>query len=81
MHYCPDNPYGPYWAVSTYRDIMHCEVNHGIFSNEIGGIQVEDQPRDLSRPSFIRMDPPRHDGSARWSVRSLHRPTSPTWSR
>jgi cytochrome P450 len=61
IHYVPDSPYGPYWAVSKYKDIMHCEVHHGVFSNEIGGIQVEDQPKDLQRPSFIRMDPPRHD--------------------
>jgi cytochrome P450 len=61
IHHVPDSPYGPYWAVSTYKDIMHCEVHHEIFSNEIGGIQIEDQPKDLARPSFIRMDPPRHD--------------------
>ncbi len=40
---------------------MHCEIHHEVFSNEIGGIQVEDQPKDLQRPSFIRMDPPKHD--------------------
>ena len=61
IHYVPASPYGPYWAVSKYKDIMHCEVHHEVFSNEIGGIQVEDQPKDLQRPSFIRMDPPRHD--------------------
>jgi cytochrome P450 len=63
VHYVPDSPYGPYWAVSKYKDIMHCEVHHEIYSSasELGGIQVEDQPKDLSRPSFIRMDPPRHD--------------------
>ena len=61
IHYVPDSPYGPYWAVSKYKDIMHCEVHHEVFSNEIGGIQIEDQPKDLQRPSFIRMDPPRHD--------------------
>lgn len=61
VHYCPASAYGPYWSVSRYKDIMHCEVNHAVFSNEIGGIQVEDQPRDMQRPSFIRMDPPRHD--------------------
>src|ERR1700712_2291119 len=61
IHYVPDSPYGPYWAVSKYKDIMHCEVHHEVFSNEIGGIQIEDQPKDLARPSFIRMDPPRHD--------------------
>jgi cytochrome P450 len=61
VHYCADSIYGPFWSVSRYQDIMHCEVNHAVFSNEIGGIQVEDQPRDMQRPSFIRMDPPKHD--------------------
>jgi cytochrome P450 len=61
IHYVPDSPYGPYWAVSRYKDIMHCEVHHEIYSNEIGGIQIEDQPKDFQRPSFIRMDPPKHD--------------------
>ena len=42
---------------------MHCEVHHEIYSSasEHGGIQIEDQPKDMVRPSFIRMDPPRHD--------------------
>src|SRR3546814_2119426 len=33
-----------------------------VFSSaaELGGIQVEDQPKDMDRPSFIRMDPPGH---------------------
>jgi cytochrome P450 len=37
-------------------------VNHEVYSSaaELGGIQVEDQPKDMDRPSFIRMDPPRH---------------------
>jgi cytochrome P450 len=61
IHYVPASLYGPYWSVSKYKDIMHCEVHHDVFSNEIGGIQIEDQPKDLARPSFIRMDPPRHD--------------------
>jgi cytochrome P450 len=61
VNYVPDSLYGPYWSVSKYKDIMHCEVHHEIFSNEIGGIQIEDQPTDFQRPSFIRMDPPRHD--------------------
>jgi cytochrome P450 len=62
MHHCAASAYGPYWSVTTFKDIMHVEVNHEIFSSaaELGGIQVEDQPKDLDRPSFIRMDPPRH---------------------
>ena len=61
VHFTADSVYGPYWSVSRYKDIMQCEVNHAVFSNEIGGIQVEDQPKDMQRPSFIRMDPPKHD--------------------
>ena len=61
VHYCAESAYGPYWSVTTYRDIMHCEVNHGIFSSEIGGIRVEDVFKDLPPLNFIRMDPPKHD--------------------
>jgi cytochrome P450 len=63
VHFCSESRYGPYWAVSTYKDIMQVEVNHQIYSSaaEMGGIQIEDQPKDMDRPSFIRMDPPRHD--------------------
>jgi cytochrome P450 len=63
VHYCPDSRYGPYWAVTKYKDIMHVEVNHGTYSSasELGGIQIEEQPKGMERPSFIRMDPPRHD--------------------
>jgi len=63
VHWCPESSYGPYWAVTRYQDIMQVEVNHGIYSSDAGagGIQIEDQPTDMVRPSFIRMDPPRHD--------------------
>jgi len=63
VHYCPDSRYGPYWAVTRYKDIMHVEVDHATYSSasEVGGIQIEDQPKGMERPSFIRMDPPRHD--------------------
>jgi len=62
VHYCPESAYGPYWSVTKFKDIMTVEVNHEIYSSagELGGIQVEDQPKDMSRPSFIRMDPPKH---------------------
>ncbi len=63
VHYCPASPFGPYWSVTKYKDIMQAEVAHQVFSSEssLGGIQIEDQPKHLNRPSFIRMDPPRHD--------------------
>jgi cytochrome P450 len=63
VHYCKESRYGPYWAVSKYKDIMQVEVNHQVYSSasELGGIQIEEQPKGLVRPSFIRMDPPKHD--------------------
>ena len=63
VHFCPDSRYGPYWAVTKYKDIMQVEVNHQVYSSasELGGIAIEDQPKDMDRPSFIRMDPPKHD--------------------
>jgi cytochrome P450 len=62
VHYCAESAYGAYWSVTKFRDIMHVEVNHAVYSSaaEVGGIQVEHQPKDMDRPSFIRMDPPRH---------------------
>ena len=62
VHYCPESAYGPYWSVTKFKDIMTVEVNHEVYSSaaELGGIQVEDQPKAMDRPSFIRMDPPRH---------------------
>jgi cytochrome P450 len=63
VHYCRQSLYGPYWSVTKYKDIMQVEVNHKVYSSasELGGIAVEDQPKDLKRPSFISMDPPKHD--------------------
>jgi cytochrome P450 len=61
VHFCAESRFGPYWSVTRYKDIVAAEVDHRAFSSEIGGIQVMDQPRELQRPSFIRMDPPKHD--------------------
>ncbi|MGE0699772.1 MAG: cytochrome P450 [Hyphomicrobiaceae bacterium] len=62
VHYCARSPYGPYWSVTRYDDIMTVELDHKTYSSssDRGGIQVEDQPAHIKRDSFIRMDPPRH---------------------
>jgi cytochrome P450 len=62
VHYHPESPYGPYWSVCRYADIMAVELDHGTYSSasELGGIQIADQPRGQELPNFIRMDPPRH---------------------
>jgi cytochrome P450 len=62
VHYCPDSPYGPYWSVTRYDDIMAVELDHATYASgsEHGGIQIRDQPQGQELPNFIRMDPPRH---------------------
>ena len=63
VHYCADSEFGAYWSVTKYNDIMVVDTNHGVFSSEaaLGGITIRDARPDLRRPSFIAMDPPRHD--------------------
>ena len=67
VNFIPESPYGPYWSVSKYRDIVQVEVNHKVFSSsdELGGIQINDAPKGMERTSFIRMDPPDHDDQRR----------------
>jgi cytochrome P450 len=62
VHFTADSPYGPYWSVTRYTDIMKVELDHATYSSasELGGIQVADQPTGQELPNFIRMDPPRH---------------------
>ncbi len=62
VHFHPESPFGPYWSITRYADIMKVELDHGTYSSaqELGGIQIADQPKGSERPSFIRMDPPRH---------------------
>jgi len=63
VHYCRDSEFGPYWSVTKYNDIMAVDTNHGVFSSDsaLGGITIRDARPDLRRPSFIAMDPPKHD--------------------
>jgi cytochrome P450 len=67
VHWVRESRYGPYWAVTRYDDIMAVELDHGTYSSEsdLGGIQIEEQPLAMRRPSFIRMDPPRHTAQRR----------------
>jgi cytochrome P450 len=62
IHRHDASPYGPYWSVTRYADIMRVELDPGTYSSasELGGIQIADQPKGQELPNFIRMDPPRH---------------------
>jgi cytochrome P450 len=63
VHWCPQSPYGPYWSVTRFEDIIAVDGNHAVFSSssELGGISIEDTPEPASHTSFIGLDPPDHD--------------------
>ena len=53
-----------YWSVTRYRDIMHVETHHEIFSSDWtkGGITLMNfPPGEQQLQMFIAMDPPKHD--------------------
>ncbi len=63
VHLCENGMYGRFWSVTRYRDIMAVDTNQKAFSSDalMGGIVLRDLPMDFRRPSFISMDPPKHD--------------------
>jgi len=64
VHWCRQSEFGPYWSVTRYNDIMAVDTNHQVFSSEaaLGGISIRSaRPEHHRRPSFISMDPPKHD--------------------
>ena len=64
VHYTAESPYGPYWSVTKYKDIIKVEVNHQVFSSSWehgGGITLDEHPKGRERISFIRTDAPKHD--------------------
>ena len=63
VHYRKGGMYGDFWSVTKFKDIMHVETHHQLFSSSAmrGGITITDRPMQHRRVSFISMDPPRHD--------------------
>ena len=66
VHYTPDSDYGPFWSITKYNDIMAIDTNHQVFSSAKGitlpSKEAEaEMAKRATRPSFISMDPPRHD--------------------
>jgi cytochrome P450 len=63
VHWCRRSRVGPYWSVTTFEHIMAVDANHQDFSSDAfrGGINIVDFDADFVMPSFITMDPPRHD--------------------
>ena len=77
VHYHPESPYGPYWSVTRYADILAVELDHATYSSAsaLGGIQIADQAKGQELPNFIRMDPPRHTAQ-RKTVAPIVAPTN-----
>ncbi|MEJ7635582.1 cytochrome P450 [Aeromicrobium sp.] len=60
VHYQPTSPFGPFWSVTRYADIVAVDKDHELFSAE-PLIVIGTAPRFLDIEMFIAMDPPRHD--------------------
>ena len=82
VHYCKDSPYGPFWSVTRYNDIMAVDKDHEQFSSDahFGGIMIDDDivgdpNSDFFVKSFITMDPPEH-GPQRKAVSKIVAPAS-----
>jgi cytochrome P450 len=66
VHFTETSDYGPYWSVTKYNDIMTVDTNHEVFSSADGIVlqSLESKAENAgrpTRPSFIAMDPPKHD--------------------
>ena len=77
VHFSSDSPYGPYWSVTRYSDIVRVDKDHAVFSSDahLGGIIIDDgifkdEDSDFFIQNFISMDPPRH-GPVRNSVNKI----------
>jgi cytochrome P450 len=67
VHLQENGQQGRFWSITKFNDIMAIDTNHTVFSSEagLGGITIFETPLQLRRPSFISMDPPKHDDQRR----------------
>ena len=64
VHYKADSPFGPFWSITRYDDIVFVDKHHELFSAE-PIILLGDRPPGLEVETFIAMDPPKHDEQRR----------------
>lgn len=60
VHYQKNSPFGPFWSISRYEDILFVDKHHELFSAE-PIIMLGNRPDGLHVDTFIAMDPPKHD--------------------
>lgn len=59
VHYCAESPFGPFWSITRFKDIVEVDSNFQDFSSE-PTIVIGDVGEDLPVTQFIAMDPPVH---------------------
>jgi cytochrome P450 len=60
VHYQATSPFGPFWSITRFEDIVAVDSNHEVFSSE-PTIVIGDLADDIPFEMFIAMDPPKHD--------------------
>lgn len=60
VHYQKHSPFGPFWSITRYDDIVFVDKSHELFSAE-PAIILGNTPAGLEVEMFIAMDPPKHD--------------------
>lgn len=69
LHYCKDSVFGPFWSVTTYKQIVEVESLPEIYSSDWrnGGFTILDSSDDetMALPMFIGMDRPEHTAQRR----------------
>ncbi len=68
VHRVAHSDFGPYWSVSSYKQIVEAESLPDLFSSEAGGITLADfdpAKHDVKMPMFIARDRPIHTAQRR----------------
>ena len=61
VHFCADSPFGPFWSITRYADIMTVDTDHKRFSSAPSITLVNAHPDPTRRNTmFIAMDQPKH---------------------
>ncbi|MEM9725586.1 MAG: cytochrome P450 [Pseudomonadota bacterium] len=59
VHFTSDSPFGPFWSITKFKDVVAVDRDHKRFSNA-PVITIGDPPEHFQTPMFIAMDPPQH---------------------
>jgi cytochrome P450 len=60
VHFQANSPFGPFWSITRFKDIVAVDSDPDAFSSE-PAIIIDDLTEDLPVEMFIAMDPPKHD--------------------